>query len=110
MIEYRTNPNGIVVSKVETYCDLYIFKAWEPSSYTGRHFAVTSIDGKCYGMIGTDPDHSAFDHIAAGSLERIDAVNAEYARRREVAYAEIIAAFPEAATGRRTMNEIELRK
>lgn len=77
----------------------------EPSSYTGPHGTVRTIDGKVYGRIGTLRSEST---LPAMSVEREREVRAHYEAEYERAYAAIVAEYPEAADGRRDMGEIEI--
>lgn len=95
------DPNG---PKVVT------FTAWEPSEIAGSHGTITTIAGRWYGKIGTDPDPALFEHLVGASDERCVAVAAAYEARYQVAYTAIVRAFPEVADGGvRSDGEITVR-
>ncbi len=83
------------------------YTAWEPSTVMGTHSSIAFIDGECYGKIGTDPDQSLFDGMPIGR-ERSEAVNRAYDDRYAVAYAAILAEYPECADGEFDGGEILL--
>jgi len=85
------------------------YVAWESSTPTGKHSTITTIDGEWYGRIGTDPDPEMFEHLTAGSDERIAAVRRAYEHRYQAAYCAIVAEYPEAVMGKMSMGEIEVR-
>jgi hypothetical protein len=95
MKEVKELSNGVVVTKcyiIET--KFAIYNAWEPSSLSGKHGTVTTINDKWYGKIGTDPDPDKFKHLPVGD-ERYEAVHAAYEERRQLAEKYIHEAFPE---------------
>jgi hypothetical protein len=91
-----------------------VFSAWEESAPMGAHSSLclsTYEDktGVWFGRVGTNRDLPAeVEALPAGSDERIAAVRQWYESHYERAYAAIIAAHPEAATGKRDSGEIEL--
>jgi hypothetical protein len=102
--------NSIVIQKTRIIgTKIVAYSAWTPSSYTGRHQTVTSIDGVCHGKVGTERIPAEIDALPVYTQERADAVLAWYAAQREIAYAAILAAHPEAAAGQRDgMGQIEV--
>ncbi|MDP2730341.1 MAG: hypothetical protein Q8O55_07655 [Dehalococcoidales bacterium] len=88
--------------------NLVVYNAWEPSSITGKHSSITTVDEKWYGKIGTSHVPPALDALPAGSDERIKAVHAYFEEEYAEAYRLIVEAFPEAATGTRDMGDIEI--
>ena len=69
-----------------------VFSAWEPRR--DHSTITTNPDGPGFiGRIGTDPDHSTFDHLPVGDA-RSEAVQAAYSSRYSAAYAAILAANP----------------
>lgn len=98
--------NGIAVKRFQiATTTTIVHQAWEPSTIRGPHSSVTTIDGSWYGRIGTDPDPGLYNHLPVGP-ERSAAVKAAYAQRYAVAYAAIIACFPETADGIKSDGEI----
>lgn len=85
-----------------------VLSAWEPSSYTGPHGTVTTIDGQCYGRIGTLRPSHELQALPAGSEERSRKVRAHYDAEYQRAYAAIIAVHAEAKHGEPDMGQIEV--
>lgn len=87
------------------------FAAWEPTTFDQNnsfsHSTITHIDGICYGQIGTRRLDAETNKIPVGR-ERSTAVYKHYADQYEEAYNLIIAQYPEAASGKRDMGEIEI--
>jgi len=93
-----------------------VYDAWEPDERIARtgveifgHSMLTHHAGRWWGQIGTGPLPASVDALPTRSDERSHAYRvwavAEHAR----AYALIMQAFPEAATGRRHAGEITRR-
>ena len=82
-----------------------ICSAWEPSTITGIHGTITTIDGEWYGRIGTDPDAWTYQCLPVGE-DRSAAVERAYQTRYAVAYTHILRAHPEVYFGVRDMGEI----
>ena len=105
-----TTNTSIIVQKyriigTNTVC----YSAWEPSSYTGPHHTLTTIDGKVYGQVSTLRIPPEIDALPCG-WDRSDACARWYADQYERSYAAIVAAHPEAAAGVRDgMGGIEIR-
>lgn len=87
--------------------NLVVYNAWEPSSVMGKHSSITFIEGKCYGQIGHRFMSPEIEALPAGSKERIEAVQKAYDEQYQEAYRLIVEAFPEAASGSRSMGDIE---
>lgn len=104
----------VIVQKVRiisTNC--HVYSVYEPEVRTekhpyGIHQTVTSFGGKPYGQIGSRRIPAEIDEIPGKTDERSQAVRAWYAAQQEEAYAIIISAFPEAATGKRGYGDIEV--
>ena len=107
--ETRTTEAGIVVRRSRILSTPFVvYQAWEPRTSSASHSTISTIDGKWYGAIATRCDDSSYRHLAGGSPERIAAVERHYAANYAAAHAAIIAAFPEAAEGKRTGGDIEI--
>jgi hypothetical protein len=109
--EDRTTSNGIVVQRfriLSTQCVVY--RAYERTigGAFGSHQTVTTIDGEWYGTLHSRRDDSTYRHLAGGSDERIAAVRAHYNATDAEAYEAILAAFPDAASGKRNDGDIEI--
>ena len=72
----------IVQSGVIAGTGIRVYTAWEPSGLMGEHSTITTIGGKWYGKIGSNPDRVIYDHLPVGQ-ERFDAVEAAYQAIRE---------------------------
>jgi hypothetical protein len=92
----------------------HIFSAYEPSNLFGPHSAVTTEGGVWFGQIGTRRIGPEIEKLKGGSPEHIAACNAQRKLQAEEARAAILAAFPEAASGRLlwgdVAHEIELEE
>lgn len=108
--EYR-QANGLTVEKFNVIgTDLWIFQAWEPSGRAAngrpwRHSSLTTIDACCeqtMGKVGTRDLTPELEALPAYSEERFAAVTAWHEAQYQEAYTAILAAFPEAALGRRS--------
>ena len=85
------------------------FSVWEPTSGPmGEHSTKTTFDEVWHGRVGTRRLTKELDAMKPGSVERINAVQAFQNAQYEEAYADIIAAHPEAAGGYRSMGEITI--
>lgn len=89
-----------------------VHQVYEPTGAPGRSYTHGSIttgpDGTWLGRIGTGDLPADLDALPARSDERYDAVKAWQAAEYDRAYAAILAAYPEAAEGRRDMGDIEV--
>jgi len=85
---------------------MIVYEVWEPSSLMGRHSTVRTINGEWYGRLGTKSLPYEIDQLPAGSNERLLAVGRWLDQQYEEAYRIILAAYPEAFTGRRSMGTI----
>ena len=83
----------IVQSGVIAGTGIRVYTAWEPSGLMGAHSTITTIGGKWYGKIGSNPDRAIYDHLPVGQ-ERFDAVEAAYQAQYERAYQAIREANP----------------
>jgi hypothetical protein len=84
------------------------YSAWQlaPGSWP-KHGTQMSFNGVAAGRIGSEPIPDGIDQMARGD-ERVVAVKKFYADCNERAYHAILAAFPEAAKGTKTVGEIEV--
>ncbi len=87
---------------------LVVYAAYEPSSYFGPHSTLYTIDGQVHGSIPSRRLPEEIEALKPGSPERLVACDANRRANEAEAYAAIVAAYPEAADGRRGMGEIEL--
>lgn len=85
---------------------LVVYTAYEASSYFGPHSSLFTIDGQTCGSLQSRRLPKEIDAIPVGQA-RFDAVDAFRHANENQAYTAIIAAFPEAADGRRVNGEIE---
>jgi hypothetical protein len=76
-------------------------------SYAG-HSTLMHLDGEPMGTIGSRKLTPDLANLPAFSHERINAVRAYYDAQYDEAYVLIVAAFPEATSGRRSMGQIEV--
>ena len=90
--------------------DTVVYRAWEPTQFIGgKHHTITTFDGVWFGLIGSDPDPSVYNHLPVGP-ERTAKVGEAYQARYQLAHQLIRNAFPEAAALGNTDNgEIEVR-
>lgn len=86
---------------------LRVYGAYEASSYFGPHSSLLTIDGQTCGTLQSRRLTAEIDAIPVGPA-RFEACDAFRAANQAEAYAAIIAAFPEAAEGRRANGEIEV--
>lgn len=73
------------------------FRAWKRSDFNGNHQTVSSL-GKGeghYGLVGTEIDRELYEHLPAGSAERLAAVRQKLTDRAFEARRVIFTAFPE---------------
>lgn len=104
--------NGLTVEKYNIIgTHLWVYGAWERTSalgsrYEGHSTIQSANDGGWLGRVGTRRLTPELDALAPYSQERFDAVCAFYDAQYAEAYAAIVAAFPEAAEGRRDAGEI----
>lgn len=89
--------------------DILVYSAWEPSTITGRHSTITSLNNKWYGRIGSRLLPPDINKIPFGP-ERLAAVEKWHKDQYQEAYSLIIEAFPEAKTGHRDMGDITLNR
>jgi hypothetical protein len=85
---------------------LVCFAAYEASSYFGPHSSLMTLDGQTCGSLQSRRLPKEIDAIPVGPA-RFKACDAFRAANEQAAYAAIIAAFPEAAEGKRRGGEIE---
>lgn len=86
---------------------LVVFAAYEASSYFGPHSSLMTLDGQTCGSLPSRRLPADIDAIPVGPA-RFAAVDAFRAANEAAAYEAIVAAYPEAADGRRQNGEIEL--
>lgn len=84
------------------------FSAWQPAPGSWpKHSTIMSFDGVMAGRVGSDPIPECIDQMARGA-DRVAAVRKFYDDCNQRAYDAIVAAFPEAAEGTRSIGEIEI--
>jgi hypothetical protein len=81
----------------------WVFDVYE--AYAG-HSTFTYFDGKPWGQVGTRQLTSYLDSLEPFSDFRMGAVQAFHRMQYEIAYTAIVAEFPEAAGGNRSMGHI----
>lgn len=107
--ETRKLDNGIIVRRIRILStQIVVYSAWEISNFARNHSTITTFDDQWYGTIHSRRDDSTYCHLRGGSDKRIAAIIAHYDANDVESYAAIIAAFPEAATGKRLYGEIEI--
>ncbi len=100
--------NGLVVTKTKILgSGRFVFDAYEPSSYFGKHSTLFTIEGQCHGSVPSRRLPEEIDIIPVGSA-RWEALDAFRSANETEAYAAILAAFPEAAKGHLSMGHIDL--
>lgn len=102
--------NEVVIHKTKLLGTSRVaYSAWEPSSYTGAHGTLMTIDGRVMGKVGTNHLPAELNALPAYSNERSLAVRAWIDSQKERAYAAIVAAVPAARDGARDgYGEIEV--
>jgi len=86
---------------------LVVYSAYEYGDGTTRtHSTVQNFNGRYWGRIGCASLPAELDALPARSDERWAAVRTWQASEYERAYAAIVATFPAAADGRRSMGDI----
>jgi len=105
--------NGLTIEAHDIIgTDLMIYSAWEPSCWLPEgghaHSSLQHIDGVLMGRVGMRRLPAALEALPAFSDARLTAVQAWEGEQEHEAYAAIVAAFPEAAFGRRSSGEISL--
>jgi hypothetical protein len=103
--------NGLIVERYNIIgTRRWVYDAWEPSERNGEmpfsHSTIRTVDGRWMGRIGTRRLPAELEALPAYSSERARAVGAFHEAQYEEAYAAIIAAFPAAEHGCRSMGEI----
>lgn len=82
-----------------------VYEALEPYA---EHHTFTHVDGVRYGVVTAAPLPRKLAKLKPLSAERAEAVSAFYRALEEKAYAVIIAAHPETASGERRYGNIEV--
>lgn len=103
----KTLDSGIKVQRTEIIGGGVTYSAWAPSSLTGNHGTISTIDGAWYGRLGTERLPADLEALPAMTEQRSTAVRAWQNTRYEAAYEAILEAFPGAFGGRRTMGSID---
>lgn len=109
MSETRTLTTGEVIQKTRIIgMNLDVYSAWEPTE-DHAHSTITTFEdyGPWYGRVATRRLTPELDALPAMSRERSEAVGRWHEAQYEEAYALILAAFPEAANGRRSSGHID---
>lgn len=107
--ETRILDNGILVQRWRILSTQFVvYRAYERMSDMGSHQTIQDTDGVWYGTLYSRRDDGAYAHLKGGSVARIAAVHAQYAKNAAEAYDAIVAAFPESADGTRTHGDIEM--
>lgn len=88
------------------------FTALVPSALASGHSTLTSFDDGTgwWGQVGTDRLPAELAALPGGSDERIARVREWHEEQYKLAYDLIIAAYPEAANGSRSMGEITIEE
>ena len=91
---------------------MVVLSAWEPSvrlgSITHGHATITTLDGACYGRIGTRRLPAELEALPAMSAVRSAAVGAWQQAQYGEAVAAILAQYPGAIDGVTSMGEITI--
>ncbi len=87
---------------------MYVYSAWERSSYTGNHSSVTTIDGQCYGEVPSRRPTPELEALPAMSRERYERVSRYQDRNQSEAYGLIREGFVESSAGQLRSGEIVL--
>lgn len=109
---FVTNDNGVIVERYQVCSTrIFVYVAMVPFDGSATNCEFSSINytqhGKPVGYIPTRRPNAEIMAMPRGG-GRIDAVHAWYAAQAEIAYAEIIKAFPEAAQGTKDNGQIEI--
>ena len=86
-----------------------VFSAYRYRHNYGDHSTIQSFNGRFYGRVGTQRIPAEIEAMAPGSDERIAAVRAWHEAEYAIAYDAIVAQFPSAGEGRRSMGEISVQ-
>jgi hypothetical protein len=115
MASQAVNIGGFTVVRYNIIgTNLFVHEVYEPSPSNGAHFAShhSLMSGSTYGQpgtlgkVGTRDLPADIDALPARSDERYHAVRAFHQAQYDEAYALILRAFPDAATGRRDMGDV----